>query len=83
MKIEEVSYNDLQGILDSLRRMEVKCQNLPREVIMDTFSIWQNTRMNGVSASMLDTGGNPDHHLMKIFDLCYRYGRYEQGGKNA
>jgi len=84
MKIEEeISYNDLKDILKSLYLVQVKCKNLPREVMMDTFSIWENTRMNGVSASMLDTGGSIDHHLMELFDLCYRYGKYEQGGKNA
>lgn len=45
---------------------------LDKEIITYTFKVWKATRLNGVSASMADGGGDLDQYLLQVFDRVVR-----------
>ena len=73
-----LKYDEAKDLLKEIRSLELEMAHLPRRVVEGTYSYWYNITLNGVSASMADTGGDYDHMLMSYFDTCYRYGRYKR-----
>jgi hypothetical protein len=71
----EFSYEEVTEMLRLIRLAESRLELLPMSLIQDTLSYWYSINIDGVSASMADTGGEVDHHLMRAFSTVYRYGK--------